>query len=161
MYIASIVGIFIYIYQTFEKTKFKCIFGYIRDCKRPDRDRDRLILSVKTWLFCWNSWKNKDRGANKSLIIHKTSQNNRNDIIWSCIWVYLGKKSRRQIHFHSLRSSAEKLTKWSLFYCWLTRIILFLLLVNSNNTAPSIDTIAGYSKSEYNDWIIRVNCWYK
>ena len=48
---------------------------------------DRLILSVKTWLFCWNSWKNNDRGANKSLIFDKTSQNNRNYIIWNCIWV--------------------------------------------------------------------------
>ena len=25
--------------------------GYIRDCKRPDRVRDRLILSVKTDYF--------------------------------------------------------------------------------------------------------------
>jgi hypothetical protein len=35
---------------------------------------------------------------NKSLIIHKTSQNNRNDIIeavYGYIWVYLGKKSHR------------------------------------------------------------------
>jgi hypothetical protein len=31
--------------------------------------------------FDVNSGKNNDRGANKSLIIHKTSQNNRNNII--------------------------------------------------------------------------------
>jgi hypothetical protein len=42
--------------------------------------------------------KNNDRGANKSLIIHKTSQNN---IIWSCIWVYLGKKSRRTEYIYN------------------------------------------------------------
>ena len=49
----------------------------------------------KNLLFCWNSWTNKDIGAIKSLIFHKTSQNNRNNIIVWCIWVYLGKKSRR------------------------------------------------------------------
>ena len=57
------------------------ILMYIRDCKRPDRDRDRLILSVKTYYFVEIHEKNSDRGANKSLIIHKTSQNNRNNII--------------------------------------------------------------------------------
>jgi hypothetical protein len=73
-----------------QATLSSCIINY------NDWNDYRLILSVKkTWLFCWNSWKNNDRGANKSLIIHKTSQNNRNNIIWSCIWVYLGKKSHR------------------------------------------------------------------
>jgi hypothetical protein len=38
----------------------------------------------------FKAWKNNDRGANKSLIIHKTSQNNRNNIILWSIWVYLG-----------------------------------------------------------------------
>jgi hypothetical protein len=46
-----------------------------------------LWYGGKNWLFCWNSWKNKDIWANKSLIIHKTSQNNRNNIILLCIWV--------------------------------------------------------------------------
>ena len=32
-----------------------------------------------------------------------------------------------------------------------------LYIRNSNNTAPSIGTIAGYSKALYNDWIIRVS----
>ena len=49
----------------------------------------------KNLLCCWNSWTNKDIGAIKSLIFHKTFQNNRNNIIVWCIWVYLGKKSRR------------------------------------------------------------------
>ena len=39
------------------------------------------ILSVKTDYFVEIHEKNNDIGANKSLIIHKTSQNNRNNII--------------------------------------------------------------------------------
>ena len=41
----------------------------------------------KNWLVCWNSCKNNVRGANKSWIIYKTSQNIRYNIIWSCNWV--------------------------------------------------------------------------
>ena len=44
-------------------------------------DRDRLILSIRTDYFVEIHEKNNDREANKSLIIHKTSQNNRNNII--------------------------------------------------------------------------------
>jgi hypothetical protein len=70
----------IYIYQTFERWNFNVylvIFVIVSE-----------VGSVKTWLFCWNSWKNNDiKGANKSLVIHKTSQNNRNNIILWCIWV--------------------------------------------------------------------------
>jgi hypothetical protein len=51
------------------------------DCKRPDRDRDRLILSVKTDYFVEIHGGKNDRGANKSLIIHKAFQNNRNNIV--------------------------------------------------------------------------------
>jgi hypothetical protein len=32
----------------------------------------------------------RNESASKSLIIHKTPQNNRNHIILWCIWVYLG-----------------------------------------------------------------------
>ena len=51
---------------------------YIRDRKRPDQDR--LILSVKTYYFV-EIHEKITRGANKSLIIHRKSQNNRNNII--------------------------------------------------------------------------------
>ena len=46
---------------------------YIRDCKRIERDR--LILSVKSDYFV-EIHEKITRGANKSLIIDKTSQNN-------------------------------------------------------------------------------------
>ena len=50
-------------------------------------------------------------GANKSLVIHKTSQNNRNDIILWCIWVYLGKKSRRSNRPQGKTSSSKYRTR--------------------------------------------------
>ena len=59
------------------------------------------FLKSKSRLFIANN----DRGANKSLIIHKASQNNRNNIIRSCIWVYLGKK------LHPRRTAEECRTK--------------------------------------------------
>jgi hypothetical protein len=83
--------------------------GYIRDCKRPDLDRYRFDIVRKNCLFCWNSWKNNDRGANKSLIIHKTSQNNRNNIIWSCIWVFWGKKSHQGSSIGRVKTKTIKL----------------------------------------------------
>jgi hypothetical protein len=65
-----------------------CYQKYSYNGEIINRPRSGLFDIVrKNWLFCWNSGKNNDRGANKSLIIHKTSQNNRNNIIWSCIWV--------------------------------------------------------------------------
>ena len=50
--------------------EFSYYIELISLCKWPDRDR--LILSVKTDYFVEIHEKNNDRGANKSLIIHKT-----------------------------------------------------------------------------------------
>jgi hypothetical protein len=65
--------------------KLSILYLCLNNCQ--NMQWDKTVYFRKNWLFCWNSWKNNDRGANKSLIIHKTSQNNRNNIIWSCIWV--------------------------------------------------------------------------
>ena len=74
--------------------------------------------------------KNNDRGANKSLIIHKTSQNNWNNIIWSCIWVYLGKKSRRSMRL-------EILVKHSIIYSmsqiWRNHLICLAYQIYAKN----------------------------
>ena len=46
-----------------------------------------MILSVTTDYFVEIHEKISTSGANKSLVIHKTSQKTRNNIILWCIWV--------------------------------------------------------------------------
>jgi hypothetical protein len=45
------------------------------------RGISKKIPKMSLVSFLVSMYKNNDRGANKSLIIHKTSQNNRNNII--------------------------------------------------------------------------------
>ena len=65
----------IYIYQTFERRNFNVYLGIFVIVSDPTE-----LLSIKTYYFV-EIHEKITRGANKSLIIHKTSQNNRNNII--------------------------------------------------------------------------------